>query len=164
MANQVSVARGESEVKLVISEEMKHRFKELSDRFEDIIIGVENGTVSGDEYARAADEFNELTIYSGRNSSLLKFSIFVLCKLEVIEKERRRASVRKTKGSYSIPDKVIDGVIRNIIAGERVADACKYAGITSVTLYSRIRDRGYDDIKEFFKEQKRKAMEVNRYE
>lgn len=159
MANQVSLHRGETESKLVVSEEMQERFKVLSSKFEDVLNEIESGTVSGETYAKAADEFNELTIYSGKENSLLKFSIFVLCKLESRNVERKKKSIRKTKGSYSVPDKVIDGVIKNIIYGEKVADACSFAGISTVTLYNRIKDRGYSDIKEFFKEQKRKLME-----
>ena len=64
--------------------------------------------------------------------------------------------MRKVK-SYSISDEVIDEIIRDIIYGDLVEDACYAAGITVPTLYRRLRARGYNDVRGFFR-MKRKEL------
>ena len=49
----------------------------------------------------------------------------------------------------------------NIVYGEKVEDACAYAGITPATLYNRIKDKGYTDVKEFFKMKRRELKGDN---
>ena len=148
-----------NELKIVGSEVMKKRFDALVSKYKCIAERVKSGEITSDEYTNAADEFYRLISTDEHLDELSCFGILVMCMLNNVNSESKIRSIRKPKGAYSVPDKVIDGVIMNIIYGEKVADACSFAGISTVTLYNRIRDRGYCDIKEFFKEQKRKLME-----
>ena len=50
--------------------------------------------------------------------------------------------LRKPPGSYTIPERVIDAVINNILSGTSVTKACKAAGITRATLYNRLKAKG----------------------
>lgn len=155
MSNQVSTYRAAQELAMINNEEVRERFRKLKEDFYDTISKIEDGTITADEFAVKAHEFNELTIYTGKADAILKFTLFVLEELDLRAASKKTRSIRKTKGSYSLPDRVIDGVIENIIYGEKVEDACAYAGITAPTLYNRIKARGYTDIKEFFKEKRR---------
>lgn len=51
-------------------------------------------------------------------------------------------SFTKPKGAYTIPERVIDAVIANILSGTSVTNACKAAGITRATLYNRLKEKG----------------------
>lgn len=161
MSNQVSESRASQELSMINNPEVRERFKKLKDDFKVIINKVKDGTIKPIEYAQAAHEFNELTIYGGKSDAILKFTLFVLEELEFDAINDKTRSIRKKKGSYSVPDKVIDGVIMNIVYGEKVEDACGYAGITPATLYNRIKDKGYTDIKEFFKMKRRELKGDN---
>lgn len=161
MCNQVSQYRAGKEVAMIYNEEVREKIRNLREHFSDIIDKAEDGTLTGEEYALFADEFNELTTYSSRDDNILKATLFLIDVLDIRAANHKTRSIRKTKGSYSLPDKVIDGVIANIVYGEKVEDACSYAGITAPTLYNRIRDRGYTDIKEFFKMKRRELKGDN---
>lgn len=161
MSNQVSISRADQELAMINNPEVRERFKKLKSDFKETINKIKDGTITSDEFAIKAHDFNELTIYSGKSDAILKFTLFVLEELEFDAINDKTRSIRKKKGSYSVPNKVIDGVIMNIIYGEKVEDACGYAGITPATLYNRIKDRGYTDIKEFFKMKRRELKGDN---
>lgn len=103
------------------------------------------------------NEFTEDDVQVARNkffniiSSNSNMDLFLLYITIAVKNKKRCSSLRKKRGDFSIPDKVIDGVISAIVAGESVSVACKFAGITKSTLYNRIHARGYDNVKEFFK-------------
>lgn len=84
-------------------------------------------------------------------SSNSNMDLFLLYITIAVKNKKRYKSLKKKRGDFSIPDRVIDGVISAIVAGENVDVACKFAGITKSTLYNRIHARGYDNVKEFFK-------------
>lgn len=155
MSNQVSIGRADQELAMINNPEVRERFKKLKSDFKETISKIKDGTITSEEFAIKAHDFNELTIYSGKSDAILKFTLFVLEELEFDAINDKTRSIRKKKGSYSVPDKVIDGIIMNIVYGEKVEDACSYAGITPATLYNRIKDKGYTDIKEFFKTKRR---------
>lgn len=161
MSNQVSISRADQELAMINNPEVRERFKKLKADFKETINKIKDGTITSEEFATKAHEFNELTIYSGKSDAILKFTLFVLEELEFDAINDKTRSIRKKKGSYSVPDKVIDGVIMNIVYGEKVEDACGYAGITPATLYNRIKDKGYTDIKEFFKMKRRELKGDN---
>lgn len=148
-----------NELKLVKSEVMKKRFNDLASKFKEVAVRVKAGTITEDEYSNAADEFRSMIDNDEYLNDMSCFDVMIMFLVNSVELELKVRSIRKPKGAYSVPDKVIDGVIMNIVCGEKVADACSFAGISTVTLYNRIKDRGYSDIKEFFKEQKRKLKE-----
>lgn len=155
MSNQVSIGRADKELAMINNPEVRERFKKLKSDFKETISKIKDGTITSEEFAIKAHDFNELTIYSGKSDAILKFTLFVLEELEFDAINDKTRSIRKKKGSYSVPNKVIDGIIMNIVYGEKVEDACSYAGITPATLYNRIKDKGYTDIKEFFKTKRR---------
>lgn len=161
MANDDLSYKMQNEFKIVSSEEARKRFNDLSVMYKNFVEHIKEGSITQDEYAIKAEVFFELICCDEYLNNLSSFGVMIMLLLDKYDNDLKLRSVRKPKGAYSVPDKVIDGVIKNIIYGERVSDACSYAGISTVTLYNRIRDRGYDDIKEFFKEQKRKLKEEN---
>lgn len=161
MSNQVSIGRADQELAMINNPEVRERFKKLKADFKETINKIKDGSITSAEFATKAHEFNELTIYAGKSDAILKFTLFVLEELEFDAINDKTRSIRKKKGSYSVPDKVIDGVIMNIVYGEKVEDACSYAGITPATLYNRIKDKGYTDIKEFFKMKRRELKGDN---
>lgn len=148
-----------NELKLVKSEVMKKRFNDLASKFKEVAVRVKAGTITEDEYSNAAAEFRSMIANDEYLNDMSCFGVMIMFLVNSVELDLKVRSIRKPKGAYSVPDKVIDGVIMNIVYGEKVADACSFAGISTVTLYNRIKDRGYSDIREFFKEQKRKLME-----
>ena len=150
-----------NEFKIVSSEEARKKFNDLVVMYNDVAESIKNCSINQDEYASKADSFFELICCDEHLNNLSSFGVMIMLLLDKYESDSKMRSVRKHKGAYSIPDKVIDGVISNIIHGERVEDACSYAGISTVTLYNRIRDRGYKDIKKFFKDLKRSLKEEN---
>lgn len=155
MINQVSESTAKRDIALLSSEKADELIARLREDYKEAINKLYKGTITYKEYMQAANDFNYQTIHDFDNDErILKFTLFALLELERKRKFEGK-SLRKKKGDYSIPDKVIDGVINNIVHGEKVEDACKYAGITRVTLYNRIRARGYDSIKEFFKDKRR---------
>lgn len=155
MTNQVSENTAKRDIALITSEKADELIARLREDYKEAITKLYKGTITYKEYMKAASDFNYQTIHDfDSNERILKFTLFALLELERKRKFEGK-SLRKKHGDYSIPDKVIDGVIDNIIHGEKVEDACKYAGITRVTLYNRIRARGYDSVKEFFKDKRR---------
>lgn len=145
-----------NELKILNSEVTKKRFNDFASKFKEVAEHIKSGEITQDEYIRAESEFVSIISCDDSLSKLTSFGMFMLL---LIGNDFKSSSIRKTKGAYSVPDKVIDGVIKNIIYGEKVLDACSFAGISTVTLYNRIRDRGYDNIREFFREQKRNIKE-----
>lgn len=155
MINQVSESTAKRDIALLSSEKADELIARLREDYKEAINKLYKGTITYKEYMQAANDFNYQTIHDfDSNEKILKFTLFALLELER-KRKFEGGALRKKKGDYSIPDKVIDGVINNIVHGEKVEDACKYAGITRVTLYNRIRARGYDSIKEFFKDKRR---------
>lgn len=155
MINQVSENTAKRDIALLSSEKADELIARLREDYKEAINKLYKGTITYKEYMQAANDFNYQTIHDfDSNEKILKFTLFALLELER-KRKFEGGALRKKKGDYSIPDKVIDGVINNIVHGEKVEDACKYAGITRVTLYNRIRARGYDSIKEFFKDKRR---------
>lgn len=155
MINQVSESTAKRDIALLSSEKADDLIARLREDYKEAISKLYKGTITYKEYMQAANDFNYQTIHDfDSNERILKFTLFALLELERKRKFEGK-SLRKKKGDYSIPDKVIDGVIDNIVHGEKVEDACKYAGITRVTLYNRIRAKGYDSVKEFFKDKRR---------
>lgn len=102
------------------------------------------------------NEFTEDDVQVARNkffniiSSNSNIDLFLLYLTIAVKHKQRYQSLKKKRGDFSIPDRVIDGVISAIVAGENVDVACRFAGITKSTLYNRIHARGYDNVKEFF--------------
>lgn len=144
----------------VIRDEMERKkFNEMTSKFQEFAKRVDYEEVTPEEYECAATTFYNSIYCDKQLNGLSNFAMLLMMLINKSEDNSKNRSVRKHKGSYSIPDKVIDGVISNIIHGERVEDACAYAGISTVTLYNRIRDRGYKDIKKFFKDLKRSLKE-----
>lgn len=155
MANQVSESTAKRDIALITSEKADELIARLREDYKEVISKLCKGTITYKEYMQAADDFNYQTIHDfDNNERILKFTLFALLEVERKRKFEVR-TIRKKQGDYSIPDKVIDGIIDNIIHGEKVEDACKYAGISRVTLYNRIKARGYDSVKEFFKDKRR---------
>lgn len=155
MINQVSESTAKRDIALLSSEKADELIARLREDYKEAINKLYKGTITYKEYMQAANDFNYQTIHDfDSNERILKFTLFALLELER-KRKFEGGALRKKKGDYSIPDKVIDGVINNIVHGEKVEDACKYAGITRVTLYNRIRARGYESIKEFFKDKRR---------
>lgn len=155
MINQVSESTAKRDISLLSSEKADELIARLREDYKEAINKLYKGTITYKEYMQAANDFNYQTIHDfDSNERILKFTLFALLELER-KRKFEGGALRKKKGDYSIPDKVIDGVINNIVHGEKVEDACKYAGITRVTLYNRIRARGYESIKEFFKDKRR---------
>ena len=122
---------------------------------------IMDGTITEEEYDDAINTFDMELSCDKQLNGLSNFAMLLMMLINKSDDDSKMHSVRKPKGAYSVPDKVIDGVISNIIHGERVSDACSYAGISTVTLYNRIKDRGYKDIKKFFKDMKRSLKEEN---
>lgn len=161
MINQVSESTAKRDIALLSSEKADELIARLREDYKEAINKLYKGTITYKEYMQAANDFNYQTIHDfDSNEKILKFTLFALLELER-KRKFEGGALRKKKGDYSIPDKVIDGVIDNIVHGEKVEDACKYAGITRVTLYNRIRARGYDSIKEFFKDKRRELRWVD---
>lgn len=149
------------ELNTIRDEVERKRFNEATSMFKDFAKRVNYEDVTPEEYECAANTFYDYIYCDKQLNGLSNFAMLLMMLINKSEDSSKMRSVRKHKGSYSIPDKVIDGVISNIIHGERVEDACSYAGISTVTLYNRIRDRGYKDIKKFFKDLKRNLKEEN---
>lgn len=161
MINQVSESTAKRDISLLSSEKADELIARLREDYKEAINKLYKGTITYKEYMQAANDFNYQTIHDfDSNERILKFTLFALLELER-KRKFEGGALRKKKGDYSIPDKVIDGVIDNIVHGEKVEDACKYAGITKVTLYNRIRARGYDSVKEFFKDKRRELRWVD---
>ena len=149
------------EVNAIRDEIVRKKIDSLTSSFQDLGRHIMDGTVTEEEYDDAINTFDISISCDKQLNGLSNFAMLMMMVLNKSDNDSKMRSVRKHKGAYSIPDKVIDGVISNIIHGERVEDACSYAGISTVTLYNRIRDRGYKDIKKFFKDLKRSLKEEN---
>lgn len=149
------------EVNAIRDEVLRKKIDSLTSSYQDVGRRIMDGTITEDEYDNAINTFNMELDCDKQLNCLSNFAMLLMVILNKSDNDSKMRSVRKHKGAYSIPDKVIDGVISNIIHGERVEDACAYAGISTVTLYNRIRDRGYKDIKKFFKDLKRSLKEEN---
>lgn len=161
MREEIKILNLASEVNAIRDEIVRKRLNEATSMFKDFAKRVDYEEVTPEEYECAANTFYDLIYCDKQLNGLSNFAMFLMMLIDKYEDNSKIRSVRKPKGAYSIPDKVIDGVISNIVHGERVEDACSYAGISTVTLYNRIRDRGYKDIKKFFKDIKRSLKEEN---
>ena len=161
MDEKIKILNLACEVNAIRDEVVRKRFNELASMYKDFAKRVNDGDVTMEEYDSTLDMFEGLVCCDKQLNGLSNFAMLLMMLIDKSEGKSKIRSVRKPKGAYSIPDKVIDGVISNIIHGERVEDACSYAGISTVTLYNRIRDRGYKDIKKFFKDIKRSLKEEN---
>lgn len=160
MDEEIKVLNLVCEVNAIRDELERKKLDELASTYQDFGKRIMNGTITPEEYDDAMCMYDKLLCDKQLNG-LSNFAMLLMMIIDKSENSSKIHSVRKPKGAYSIPDKVIDGVIKNIIYGERVSDACSFAGISAVTLYSRIKDRGHNDIKKFFKDMKRSLKEEN---
>lgn len=147
------------EVNTISDEVERKKLDILISKFQDFGKRLITGEVTIEEYDNAKDMFEGFLCCDKQLNCLSNFAMLMMLLNKSANDSKMR--VRKPKGAYTIPDKVIDSVISNIIHGERVEDACAYAGISTVTLYNRIRDRGYKDVKKFFRDLKRSLKEEN---
>lgn len=161
MSKDFEVVSLKDELKAVSSETARKNLHDLVVMYYDFAKRVKDGLVTPQEYDYTKDVFDGFVCCDKQLYGVSTFGVLMMVLIDKIDADSKIHSVKKPKGAYSVPDKVIDGVISNIIHGERVADACAYAGISTVTLYNRIRDRGYTNIKKFFKDIKRSLKEEN---
>lgn len=161
MVKKLEIAELKSELEVMNSETARKDLNDLIVVYYDFAKRVKDGLVTPQEYENTKDIFDGLVCCDKHLYGVSTFGVLMMLLIDKLNTNSKTHSIRKPKGAYSIPDKVIDGVIKNIIYGERVSDACSFAGISTVTLYNRIRDRGYNDIKKFFKDMKRSLKEEN---
>lgn len=161
MNERVKVLDLMHELNTIRDEVERKKINSLTSNFQDLGRRIMDGTLTEEEYDDAINKFDMSLSCDKQLNCLSNFAMLLMVLLNKSDNDSKMRSVRKHKGAYSVPDKVIDGVIRNIVYGEKVADACEFAGISTVTLYNRIRDRGYKDIKKFFKDMKRSLKEEN---
>ena len=159
MIKNFEVISLKDELGAVSSETARKNLRDLVVMYYDFAKRVKDGLVTPQEYDYTKDVFDGFVCCDKHLYGVSTFGALIMLLIDKIDADSKIHSVKKPKGAYSVPDKVIDGVISNIIHGERVSDACAYAGISTVTLYNRIRDRGYNNIKKFFKDIKRSLKE-----
>lgn len=159
MSERAKVLDLMSELNTIRDEVARKKINSLTSNFQDLGRRIMDGTLTEEEYDDAINTFYTELSCDKQLNCLSNFAMLMMLLNKSANDSKMR--VRKPKGAYTIPDKVINSVISNIIHGERVEDACAYAGISTVTLYNRIRDRGYKDIKKFFKDMKRSLKEEN---
>lgn len=138
-----------------VFENVYERHRELFEKAEAHLNGTQD--MSTDDYAELCEAIYEDTVNCNKQDAYLKATVTILA----IIYHRKRCSIRKKKGSYSIREQNIDAVISAIICGENVEDACRDAGITAPTLYNRMRARGITDIRGYFKEKRKEMLRRN---
>lgn len=161
MSKEVKISNLLCELNTIRDEVERKKLDSITSKYQDLAKRINYDEITEEEYESALNTFDDLLRCDKQLDGISNFAMLLMMILNKSDNDSKVHSVRKHKGSYSIPDKVIDGVISNIIHGERVEDACSYAGISTVTLYNRIRDRGFNDIKKFFKDLKRSLKEEN---
>ena len=161
MSKEFEVKSLKNELEIVNSETARKNLHDLVVMFYDFANRVKDGLVTPEEYDYTKGVFDDFVCCDKQLYGVSTFGDLIMLLIDKLDTDSKMRKVRKSKGAYSVPDKVIDGVIRNIVYGEKVSDACSFAGISTVTLYNRIRDRGYNDIKKFFKDIKRSLKEEN---
>lgn len=125
------------------------KMQELREVLDTAVSTLYEGEQTKEAYTVGVQKFNDIILNSDKE---VVFSLFLDMNTEISEAKRALNSLGRKKGAYSISDEKIEGIIYDIVIfGDKVTDACEKAGITPPTLYKRIKDKGYTDVKAFFR-------------